>query len=263
MRGPIRAPILLPFGNRNRRPSRIVRCLSPPSQATPARPRQASLCRPHQATPATPYTSRPCLPGQPFRAFRVIPDHAMPANHANPDPSKRCHACHACHAPRSVPTRRCLPRLSLARPRLACRALPRSASPTSPNQQRRARASTRDHALPAMPFQAGPSRASSCHARPANPCESGPCRTSPAMPSTLLPCQSSHTCRSCPDLAKPCLAPPATPTRLGRADLSGPCLPIRSDPRQYSGPCLPRQFMAAEGPPVQQLPAAPLRRTTR
>ena len=260
MRGPIRAPILLPFGNRNRRPSRIVRCLSPPSQATPARPRQASLCRPHQATPATPYTSRPCLPGQPFRAFRVMPDHAMPANHANPDPSTRCHAC---HAPRSVPTRRCLPRLSLARPRLACRALPRSASPTSPNQQRRARASTRDHALPAMPFQAGPSRASSCHARPANPGASGPGHATPAMPSTLLPCQSSHTCRSCPDLAKPCLAPPATPTRLGRADLSGPCLPIRSDPRQYSGPCLPRQFMAAEGPPVQQLPAAPLRRTTR
>jgi hypothetical protein len=244
MRGPIRAPILLPFGNRNTpaEPHRAVPCAAKPGHACQTSPRLAVPSASGHACHVIHRQTLPTRPAVPRLSGHTGPRHAC---HANPDPSKPRHACHACHAPHSVPTRRCLPRLSLARPRLACRALPRSASPTSPNQQRRARASTRDHALPAMFFQAGS------------------CRTSPAMPSTLLPCQSSHACRSCPDLAKPCLAPPATPTRLGRADLSGPCLPIQSDPRQCSGPCLPRQFMAAEGPPVQPPPAAPLRRTTR
>jgi hypothetical protein len=60
-----------------------------------------------------------------------------------------------CRAHQALPATPCL---SLARPRLARHALPRSASPTSPNQQRQASSSTGAHALPASPGLAVPSK---------------------------------------------------------------------------------------------------------
>jgi hypothetical protein len=87
----------------------------------------------------------------------------------------------------------CLPFLALARPRLARRALPRSASPTSPNQQRQASASTGAHALPARPDLAMPSMPClPIHALPAWPFR--PVRAMPANP--ILANAPGHACKA-------------------------------------------------------------------
>ena len=145
-------------------------------------------------------------------------------------------------------------------------------------------------ATPCLPEQAWPGRA--YEAMPACPCIALPCQRYPCLPS--LPSPSS------PDLAKPLQAMPATPSRLGRSDLSGPCLPslarpghffrtmpavpilakppghtCSASPDQFSPcqaceplplrtlPSQPRQFMSAEGLPIQPPPPTQPPRTTR
>lgn len=122
------------------------------------------------------------MPANPILAQPSLP--RLTLTLVNPHRASPSHRCLTCRA---------IPCLSLARPRLASRALPRSVSPTSPNQQRQASASTGVHALPA--------------------------RTG---------------------LAVPFKAMPATPSRLGRSDLTGPCLPVQplAVPDTPSAPCL-------------------------
>ena len=116
----------------------------------------------------------------------------------------------------TVPTRPCQPCLALARPHLASRALPRSASPTSPNQQHQASASTLDHALPARTGLARPClRSHACRARPVqiSPSPSKPClpihalpawpfRPDRAMPAAPILASTGHAFRTMP--ANPC-----------------------------------------------------------
>ena len=251
MRGPIRAPILLPFGNRNTpaEPQRAVpwaakpghacddvqrqtlptrpavpylphqpvsRQISPsqpclPCRASPYRARPPLLATPVQATPSLP--ADPCLPDHACRSLQFLdrswPRHSVPANPAvqrhpfhacqsQPDPATPCLTCRswpsapsdACHTgpdpattalpampPWRRPTRPCLPCLALARPLLAGRALPRSASPTSPNQQSQASASTGGHALPRPCL-----RSHACHACQARPDQLSPSPSKPCLP---------------------------------------------------------------------------------
>ena len=207
----------------------------PPLPATPVRPRlslPADPCLPDHACQTLRFLDRswprhsvpanPAVQRHPFHACR-----STPANRACPSaPSDACSALHArpshplvtspAMPSENVPTRPCLPCLALARPHLASRALPRSASPTSPNQQRQASASTLDHALPARTGLARPClRSHACRARPV--------QISPSPSKPCLPCLAqSHRIahhRAAPRL--PC------PSRSRRAAPNQACLSLR------------------------------------
>ena len=147
-----------------------------------------SSIAPDLATPCLQYQTMPCRPCLPIPTSHSTSCDARRA--LPPSPSHYCIASRAClstpadalatspamaNLARCHRVKPCLPFLALARPRLARRALPRSASPTSPNQQRQVSASTGDHALPASPGLAVPSK-------PCLPCPAWSFRPDRAMP---------------------------------------------------------------------------------
>jgi hypothetical protein len=161
MRGPIRTPILLPFGNRN-------------TQAEPHRAVSWAVKRgqQHLATPCSPGLSRracddvhrqaflasPAVPLQTFRARSRLASHACPG-----------HAFLAC---RSLPSW----------PYLPSDAVPRSllTSPLRACQPRRSTPRRTTPAEPVLPLLAMP--AAPCHTRPSHALV-----TSPAMPRERCP----------------------------------------------------------------------------
>lgn len=144
------------------------------------------------------------MPADPVPAIAASP-HPCPRQPQRASPSHRCLTCRA------------IPCLLLARPRLASRALPRSVSPTSPNQQRQASASTGGHALPAITGLAVPSKAMPATPSHFNPDQSSPClpihallawpfRPDRAMPAGLcrsVPTLRNHACKSFPHRGLP------------------------------------------------------------
>jgi hypothetical protein len=159
-----------------------------------------------RSTPAHTLTASPAMPPcRAHQALPAVPDQVLnswPCYTFRPLPSAPSHTCQAEPCPvspqQAMPATPCL---SLARPRLARHALPRSASPTSPNQQRQASASTGAHALPARPDLAVPSEA-----MPATPSHFNPDQSSPCLPIHSLPAWPFRPDRAMP--APPGLARP-------------------------------------------------------
>jgi hypothetical protein len=200
MRGPIRTPILLPFGNRNTQPEphRAVPCANKRGQQRHAR---SILDR-----------SLPCLPC-PFmprfaelrRACDDVHRQAFLASPAVPYPSRPCHACRAApDVPRQISP--CQPRLS--RPRLSLPAIPFSAEPSFLAMPAvRCRASIAPDLatpfLPTPPFNATPYHA--CRACPSAPSDA--CST---LPHQTQPCPCYLACHAPPEVptrpCPPCLA---------------------------------------------------------
>jgi hypothetical protein len=177
--------------------------------------------------PANPAVQRHVVPRLPIRACPSAPSHACSTL---PHQTQSCPRYLACHAPREVPTRPCQPCLALARPHLASRALPRSASPISPSQ-------------PCLTFHAWPHLA--CQGWPGQAVPTKPCLPCPAisiLTSGRLACRAfpsrtgsriivpGHACIACPDRAAPhlachaCHALPAWPFRPDRAMPAAPIL---------------------------------------
>ncbi len=86
MRGPIRAPILLLFGNRNTpaEPHRAVPCA--------AKPGLLRLALPCRALPSRAEPADPCL-AAPSHACDDVHRQALPTRPATPYPARPCHAC--------------------------------------------------------------------------------------------------------------------------------------------------------------------------
>jgi hypothetical protein len=199
MRGPIRTPILLPFGNRNTQaePHRAVSCANKPG-----------LLR----------LAPPCSPGLSRRACDDVHRQAFLASPAVPYPSRPCHACRAApDVPRQISP--CQQRLS--RPRLSLPAIPFSAEPSFLAMPAvRCRASIApDLATPCLPTP--PFNATSCHA-----CQSGPGPATTALPAEpVLPhlAMPAAPCHTRPSHAL--VALPAMPRQRCPPDLASRALP--------------------------------------
>jgi hypothetical protein len=213
MRGPIQAPILLPFGNRNTQaePHRALPCANKRGQQRHAR---SILDR-----------SLPCLPcpsiprfAEPRRACDGVHRQAFLASPAVPYPSRPCHACRAApDVPRQISP--CQPRLS--RPRLSLPAIPCLPIPAFLAMPAvRCRASIApDLATPCLPTP--PFNATSCHA-----CQSGPGPATTALPAEPV---------------LPRLVMPAAPchTRPSHAPVTSPAMPRQRCPRGLARRALP------------------------
>jgi len=173
MRGPIQAPILLPFGNRNTQaePHRAVPCANKRGQQRHAR---SILDR-----------SLPCLPcpsiprfAEPRRACDDVHRQAFLASPAVPHQTFRARSRLASHAFPGLPHLPSLPCLCgsrLSRPRLS---------------------------LPAIPFSAEPSFL----AMPAVRCRASiaPDLATPCLPIRTCPSAPSHACSTLPHQTQPC-----------------------------------------------------------
>jgi hypothetical protein len=179
MRGPIRTPILLPFGNRNTQaePHRAVSCANKPGLLRLAPPCSPGLSRRacddvHRQA----FLASPAVPRQTFRARSRLASHACPG-HAFP-----CLPFRSLLRPPSWP---CLPsdavpRSLLTSPLRACqprRSTPRRATPASPVLALPPLALPAEPVLPRLVMPAAP-----CHTRPSH----APV-TSPAMPRQRCP----------------------------------------------------------------------------
>jgi hypothetical protein len=287
MRGPIRTPILLPFGNRNTpvEPHRAVSCANKPGQQRHARsivdrslpcllcpsmPRFAEPRRACDDVHRQTFLASPAVPHQTFHARSRLACHACPG-HAFPClpipaflamPAVRCRAS---IAPGLVTP--CLPTPPFnATSYHACRTEPVLQHPATPDPamplllRLPCPARGAHQTLPAVPCPSPTTPSQPCltfHAWPHLACQNWPGQAVPTKP--CLPCLSS------PVLDKPLEAMPATPSRLGRSDLSGPCLPrqpLRA-PATPSAPCLPCQSrptlscQACQPLPLRSLPSQP------
>jgi len=245
MRGPIRAPILLHFGNCNTpaEPHRAV-----PWAAKPAFDAWSRSFHPRLALPAAPSLlclNRPCLPGLPVP---TQPDRAMPAapyltSPRNARSHRTCLSIPFTAEP-CLPDHACRPAPSSIAPDLTTPCLPILSQPSLPRLTRPASTSP-GLAQPSPPYL---------------PCHSVPF-TSPTTPSQpclnyhrghALPAVPGQPTLCLPELAWPCLPKPCLPRPPGLAVPTCPGHACRSDPRQCSGPCL--QTLAT---PLVALPAVP------
>ena len=216
MRGPIRAPILLPFGNRNTpaEPHRAVPCAAKPDLLRLAF--HVALCR---AAPSRPIRSLPCRT-KPRLRRRTPPGLAYQACHSLPSQTVPC-----------LPFLASLPRprsrqISPSQPRLACRTSPYRARPPLPATPVRPR-------LPCLPIPA-------FLTMPAKPCGSSiapglvtPCLPTPPFNAT----RSTPANRACP--SAPSDACSALHSRPSHALVTSPAMPPRPCPRGVASRALP------------------------
>jgi hypothetical protein len=166
MRGPIQAPILLPFGICNNA-GNALRCLAPSIQATPA-----AQCR------ATPWAVKP------GHACISFPCHALQAS-----PSHACNAVPLQFTP-------CL--ASPAGPIPAYRAMPASRCQAHRCPPVHATPASRYQSLPCLTMPAAPCRSSNAPglATPCLQCRAEPYRSTPRLPIRSWPIHRCLTCHA-------------------------------------------------------------------